>query len=418
MKLTNLVFLTFAITLSLQSLIIAKSYSYTSKINQDFPVTYQTKKTNPGATVKAEKQTQAAMELLSKPGEEAKKILKGLATGLAKVFNNVSEKEFKSTSINRTIKGGVYDKKLPADQKAALARLQTETGKAVDNAFLVGMCGDLGEQVVEQSLLEDGDSKKFIIADFVKSGFKKERLESWGKSVKSKRGGNAIAPAKKQERYLIKEGDKIDGEIAANGGKKPAKPDDKVPIKVEPARVGVFEVPDVVKSGLPKAKWPYQAVPTTFMKNCNEPWAGHYSGSMGEILFMIDLMTGVENPAENGRESPNRKCKAALASAFLISIGYHTAMEVKPMVEVYLDKSKTAADFANNKRVDAKNGRKCDETSTEYMTKLMAECSANGGSGSNDKSSDNAGKKDSGKKDNVKGKRGLRLEDSEIDDDD
>ena len=136
-----------------------------------------------------------------------------------------------------------------------------------------------------------------------------------------------------------------------------------------------------------KANWPWQRLPTEYFK-CEEPWAGHYSGSILEVLFMLDTTTKAKfnnhdpfatfrknnapaiEPAVMGKKFNNveQQCKAALAGAFLISIGYHSAIEVKPTMWAFLGKPmpKIFSRFAPI--------GDCDKTATDDIVKLFESC--------------------------------------------
>ena len=148
-----------------------------------------------------------------------------------------------------------------------------------------------------------------------------------GAKAKEERGGSAIAPRKKG---------------GPNGAERGS---DNT--KMGTPRSGLL-TQTVDKSGF-SAIWPWQLIPKKYMENCPEPWAGHYSGSIVEVLFDLDLFSktntsvGGDDPLKSfeGKsmlDNENRRCKAALAGAFLISIGYHSAIEVKPTIWAYLGK--------------------------------------------------------------------------------
>lgn len=85
--------------------------------------------------------------------------------------------------------------------------------------------------------------------------------------------------------------------------------------------------------------WPWQTVPKKLIDRCGtEPWAGHFSGSLYELILMQELL---------GRESLNleidniddekRKLYFATASSFLIATGMHSASEVNWVGKMYLN---------------------------------------------------------------------------------
>ena len=135
-----------------------------------------------------------------------------------------------------------------------------------------------------------------------------------------------------------------------------------------------------------KADWPWQTLPQEYFQ-CAEPWAGHYSGSILEVLFMLDTTTktkfnnhdpfatfkknGVAPaiPSDIGKkfDNPEQECKAALAGAFLISIGYHSAIEVKPTMWAFLGKEMP-------KIFSRKEHTNCDLSATDDIVELFKKC--------------------------------------------
>jgi hypothetical protein len=186
-----------------------------------------------------------------------------------------------------------------------------------------------------------------------------------GKTAKEKRGGSIIAPRKKS---------------GPNGAERANAPDSQTGgIKLD-ARSGLLtQVTD--DSGF-SAKWPWQMIPKNYLTKCKEPWAGHYSGSIVEVLFMLDQFTkadqaiGRDDPLKSFVETGGllnnkyRRCKGALAASFLISIGYHSAIEVKPTIWMYLGHPKPKIFTNDSAPAD------CDTNSTRDIVGLMTECSA------------------------------------------
>jgi len=126
--------------------------------------------------------------------------------------------------------------------------------------------------------------------------------------------------------------------------------------------------------------WPWQTVPKDLLeKEChNEPFAGHFSGSIYENLFAYDalLWDGDEasanypisyiKPSPKAKKLTNdekieRRAKAAMAAAALIAPGYHTAVEISPTVRAYLGDEKVTHETA------------CNFDQTSYITDLINE---------------------------------------------
>jgi hypothetical protein len=93
---------------------------------------------------------------------------------------------------------------------------------------------------------------------------------------------------------------------------------------------------------LPHIGWPWQTVPKTLVDYCpDEPWAGHFSGSLYELIFMLELFDKREPNIQNLKNLSTPKVKkkiyAAIASSFLVATGMHSAVEIVYVVKKYLD---------------------------------------------------------------------------------
>ncbi len=83
--------------------------------------------------------------------------------------------------------------------------------------------------------------------------------------------------------------------------------------------------------------WPQFTVPKKLLEGVDEPVTGHVSGSFGEIAVMTAMLCGArpetftpDEPA--GQSGLNPRAIASLASAVLMTAGYHSAVEIfQPM---------------------------------------------------------------------------------------
>lgn len=90
---------------------------------------------------------------------------------------------------------------------------------------------------------------------------------------------------------------------------------------------------------IPKIGWPWQTVPKTLVDYCpDEPWAGHFSGSLYELILMLELFDRRADAIKQSRiPSPEeKKIYAAIASSFLVATGMHSAVEIVYVVKRYL----------------------------------------------------------------------------------
>lgn len=99
-------------------------------------------------------------------------------------------------------------------------------------------------------------------------------------------------------------------------------------------------VADSLKIG--KISWPWQTVPKSLVDACpDEPWAGHYSGSLYELILMLEIFdrnpSSVKTPVPLSLEK--KKTYAAIAASFLVATGMHSAVELTYVIKNYLDAS-------------------------------------------------------------------------------
>ena len=78
------------------------------------------------------------------------------------------------------------------------------------------------------------------------------------------------------------------------------------------------------------------------------------------------------NPTNKPLDTDARRCKAALGAAFLLSVGYHSAIEVKPTIWAYLGRGQVGV----NPEIFSMNNQKCDTSATHDIVELMTQCTA------------------------------------------
>jgi hypothetical protein len=133
----------------------------------------------------------------------------------------------------------------------------------------------------------------------------------------------------------------------------------------------------VTEHALPGISWPLQTVPKKLVNYCpDEPWAGHFSGSLYELIFMLELF---DRPADKLKEPATltpekKKIYAGLASSFLIALGMHTAVELNYVVKNYLG---DGPDKVVNKTELLDKVKNCDNVSQDFKT-LIEQISAPG----------------------------------------
>lgn len=385
--------------------------------NLQLPADYIVKNPNPVITEKAKKQTEAARNLFKNPNPIVKKILTAAALQLRNLLSkNLSDKALNDEKLNRSIYGGVLTKNFKENQKnklgdqAKISKRHFQTGRIskvakdttdateFDRAGAVALMGDIGTSIFDCEMKRDGSgtfedngycSVEQAIAITHKRG---DRLKTWkdGQEAKKQRGGSAIAKMKKDtfnaEKKISVPGErgmKFGADSQDNTGIKDKNGKDIMKFK-ERSNILSTKVDGSGWSG----SWPWQMMPEAYLKNCAEPFAGHYSGSIVEILFVLDLLTETDkdlgkdeplksyvfegHPAGADLDSDIRKCKAAIGAAFLLSVGYHSAIEVKPTIWGYLGKG----EIGKNPQIFSLDNQKCDVSATDDIVNLMKGCTA------------------------------------------
>jgi len=332
----------------------------------------------PAIKALADQQVAAARKLLATPNAVAQEILLTAATLLKTIWSQdmIKDNEKNDANFNRSINGGIWkDKSVGTDdentmmQMGRIAKVAKGIATPMDKAGVLAVLGDIGTAIFDCDKVKALTDVK--TAGYCKIAHSMSRIFNMSDDelladalvAKSKRGGSIIAPRKKAGSHGPAE--RANG-LDANGSMN------------FNARSGLLSK-NVDDSGF-SAKWPWQLIPKAYLTKCKEPWAGHYSGSIVEVLFMLDLFTrlkfGKDHPLVSFTTSggmlnnKERRCKGALAGAFLISIGYHSAIEVKPTIWMYLGFQKPSIFTADS------TPAACDTHATPDMVKLMTDCTA------------------------------------------
>ena len=301
------------------------------------PSEYQTSE---AATGKALKQTLAARKLFYLPGQVAIDELKKAATNLQSIVTFMKESVYTNTDFNRAFSNGVFNFMSQLDVEGAIGRVLTGRGTGKDNIGVLAIMGDIGTALMDY-VPGATDSKNLAFKTLVTKmrtiqSKTETEFNAQSAQIKNARGGSVLCPSKKIDRatYAVPQ-----GTSAFRGG---------VFDLSERADTQLSIVSDA-SGKIPKCKWPWQTVPSTTIDNCNnEPWAGHLSGSIVEVFYVFDLLTG-EDPLKSfgsvslsNLQNKQRDVKAALAAAFLVGLGYHSAVEVEITVRAYLGKNPLA----------------------------------------------------------------------------
>lgn len=209
-----------------------------------------------------------------------------------------------------------------------------------DYLGFLGLLGDIGaclQDVINRNLdiNNPGDKPKFGIKDALISFFGDDLLNK-SKAFYTKYSPDSYYDIKTDPGKRSKKGDR---KTCTASGKRSGVMDVGT-IVDETIKVNNVIVSNLNKaSQLPGVSWPWQTVRKSLIDFCpKEPWAGHFSGSLYELILMLEIFDRESPTADTEPSSDKKKTYSAIASAFLIATGMHSAVEV-----VYVDKLYTGA---------------------------------------------------------------------------
>jgi hypothetical protein len=337
----------------------------TVKDNFTFPCDF----TQPGAKENAILQNTKSYALLKKPNKAASTLLVEAAKKLYKFYNEMLPLDaINDSSVTRITNGGVYsDNPGVGKEKITKALKNVVDGKGTpkENAGVLAILADLGTAIVLYKIPGKATPNlKLTVETFSKliGAESTEAMHSRVENVYKERGINVLWPTKSKERDPAK---------LSEGTSK--------------LRSGIFNLgqPDL------RAEYAWETLSSTFFEKCKtEPFTAHYSGTVFVTLIAFDLLLEKEemfkttsaiemsttlskDPKESNLVgSEFRVCKAALAAAELLGIGYHSALEVKPVIWMYLGKSKPKTVPVNPAE------KECDANSTKDITGIIESCTA------------------------------------------
>lgn len=329
--------------------------------------------TQPDAVENAKLQNSKSYKLLKRPNTVSKDMLMKTAASLLILFRDKYTDQIISDDIFRITKGGLLDDGNNSDSEKSkiincLTNVSNGTGSAKENAAVLAILADLGSALVTVKVLKKNGSKaseNHLLSMEYLAEVLKTNLDSLYKRVEAiylERGITVIYPLKYKERS--------EGKLKKDSSKKYDEP-----------RSGIFNLGNVDL----KAKYTAEFLPNIFFEKCKtEPLTGHYSGTVFVTLFMFDLFLEQESTYSETSaieisttlikstkaiiSDNSRVCRAALAAAELIAVGYHSAVEIKPVLWMYIGNSppKTAL-------IDL-NKDNCDDKATEDITDVIENC--------------------------------------------
>lgn len=350
------------------------------------------------ATAKANalKQTKAARNLFYKPNDKVVALLKAVAKNIKTLLG---KNEFTSINFSDFINSGEQRQTSPTgtaqetfllyQNNALISDTKVTTIKALMDAIqgtpkpseivgFLGFLGDIGACTQDTFGRKKTNSSKQQIADI---------LISYVDNLKD------VAA----DYYAKYSPDLYYNKDPVDSTKLPSKPaermscfgkkdDNKNKAKMD-VRAGVMDTGAAADTALsrtsdkiPSVGWPWQTVPKKLPEFCkDEPWAGHFSGSLYELIEMLQIFAFDPNSkgkwdAKHEIDTEKKEICASLASGFLISLGMHSAIEVAVPVKNYLGASIPKIDLEDSTKKAALKAKICatgENSSTDFISNLM-----------------------------------------------
>lgn len=300
------------------------------------------------------RQTTAARGLLYNPGDTLRREL-GLAAGaLRAMAAQLTVEEQRALGARILGSEGLLPRQSPDRLLDTLRRVENDprdgAATATDRAAVIALMGDIGALYadtgattgVENRSVSQAQNLREQLFALARAADLDGTTPDTVRSVQSVGGSSAVGPAKKQER-IRPENDKPPRTGIHNLGRE--------------ADIDL-DIPD--RSALPTSRWDVAHIRRDRVDRTEEPLVGHMSGSPAEILQVWDMLRGVPanrqyvgvlDAHREARESghapidpmtvlnPEQQqahmARASGASAFLVGLGYHSAVEVLEGVLAY-----------------------------------------------------------------------------------
>ncbi|MNU48652.1 hypothetical protein D3C71_375760 [compost metagenome] len=291
----------------------------------------------------AMKQSVEGRRVLYSPSDILLKELGAAANVLHQVMINLSPDSQAEISAHLLGKGRLMDGKSTRDLIEVLQRVsigetspELESASATDRAVVIALMGDIGGFYTTpvnatEELVEELNLQLTSLGLYVPSGLDIKVMKDAG-------GSGAVGPDKRAERKISPKSD----------------------LENLPLRAGVHntgrEADNVLNispgNRIPENRWTVFNVSTPRVKETVEPFVGHMSASPAEILQAWDMLRGEKGENQyvgtlassstfqkdqefvhpmsgiTSSEQAQRYARAAGASAFLLGLGYHSAVEV------------------------------------------------------------------------------------------
>ncbi|WP_152034513.1 hypothetical protein [Burkholderia contaminans] len=309
------------------------------------------KYSNPEAAIKSRelslKQSVDARNVLYNPGDALVHELGRAADTLHRVILNLDPENREELCAHLFADGRLMHGKATTDVMAALqrvaGRIDTSSAGATDRAVVISLMGDIGgfyttPKNASPELLNDLNEQLSKLGLHVPSDKDIHLMRESG-------GSMAVGPNKRSERKIRAYESRSDIPFRAGVHNQGEEADEK--LNVAP------------KNRIPHNRWVVFDISTPRVKETEEPLVGHMSASPFEILQTWDMLAGVKGEdqcmkmlamqssgnllAPMSHLSPEERAKhyarAAGAGAFLVGLGYHSAVEVLEGLLMYTGQS-------------------------------------------------------------------------------
>lgn len=293
-------------------------------------------------------QSLSARNALYRPGNALMKELSGAASMLHKIASGLSPENQLTLGAHVLGDGRLLARKTPADVLDILQRVSTgdPSLSGTDRAVVIALMGDIGgffttPHNANPEFMEDLNHQLTAAGLHVPPPADIQVMREIG-------GSGAVGPDKRSERKVSQFESR-----------------DQIPLRAGIHNTGLAAdkaLNIATQDRIPDNRWAVFDISRSRVRETTEPLVGHMSASPAEILQTWDMLRGVKseeqfvgaldrNAAAKGEpfahplsdltpgEQEQRYARAAGASAFLVGLGYHSAVEVLEGTLAYVGQS-------------------------------------------------------------------------------
>ena len=277
-------------------------------------------------------QTISARHVLYQPGETLKNELSQAAGKLHQTYASLDDVDQQALGVHLLGSGGLITGQTPNDLLRIINRVDEcpDYASGCDRAVVIGLMGDIGQLLASTwtPFGTDGtDEKTERLCESVRGSLREAGLipptEESSRCVQQEGGSIGVGPDKKAERSRPS-GEPVELIGVHNLGEEADE---------------ALDVP--IGDRIPITRWQVPYIDLVRVTDTVEPLVAHMSGSPAEILQTWDMLRG--SPLEYQYLTPHQEeqqlARAAGASAFLVGMGYHSAVEVLESTLRYMGQS-------------------------------------------------------------------------------